>query len=86
MALDSTYARVEAILIDVLMIEDPTRVTPEARIVHDLGAESINIAEIVVAIENEFDLVVEDEAIQKASTVSALVACVAGAIASKTPS
>lgn len=68
-----TYARVEAILIDVLMIEDPTRVKPEAQIVRDLGAESINIAEIAVALENEFDITVEDEAIQKGATVMDLV-------------
>ena len=78
-----TYARVEAIMIDVLMIEDTARVKPEAQIVRDLGAESINIAEIAVAIENEFDITVEDEAIQKGATVQDLVRYVDKALAAK---
>lgn len=78
-----TYTRVEAILIDVLMIEDTARVKPEAQIVRDLGAESINIAEIAVAIENEFDITVEDEAIQKGATVQDLVRYVDKALAAR---
>lgn len=77
------YARVEAILIDVLMIEDAARVKPEAQIVRDLGAESINIAEIAVAIENEFGITVEDDAIQKGATVNDLVGYVEKSLSGK---
>lgn len=71
---DALYAKVKEILADVLMLENPDIITPEAHIVKDLGAESINIAEITIALENEFDLVLPDESLQKVSTVEALVA------------
>lgn len=70
---DALYATVKEILADVLMLEDPGIITPESHIVTDLGAESINIAEITIALENEFDLVMPDESLQKISTVQALV-------------
>jgi len=58
-------------------------VTPEAQIVRDLGAESINIAEIAVAIENEFDLEVDAASIQKGLTVAGLTSMVQEALAAK---
>lgn len=70
-------ALIVAILVDVLLIEDPATVRPEAHIVRDLGAESINIAEITVALENEFDLYIEDEQMRQVATVEALVDFVA---------
>lgn len=71
---DALYAKVKEILADVLMLEDPDRIQPTSHIVSDLGAESINIAEITIALENEFDLALPDESLQKVSTVEALVA------------
>lgn len=74
--MSSVAERVKDILVDVLMLEEPGRVVPGAHLVHDLGAESINLAEIVVALENEFGLAVRDEAMQQARTVGELVAYV----------
>ncbi|GEM_PF-1205314 len=65
--------QIVAILADVLMIEDSTTLRPDAHIVRDLGAESINIAEITVALENEFDLFIEDDQMRQVATVEALV-------------
>ncbi|MBM3271137.1 MAG: acyl carrier protein [Candidatus Sericytochromatia bacterium] len=82
---ESVAARVHAILVDVLMLEDPTRVQPDAHVVRDLGAESINLAELVVAIENEFGIDVPGEAMGQVGTVSSLCAMVEGALGQKTP-
>jgi acyl carrier protein len=67
-----TYARTVDLLADVLMIDDPATVTPEAHLVKDLGAESINFAEITVAVEDEFGLTVDGPALQQVATVQAL--------------
>ena len=72
----SIEERLSAILVDVLMLENPAVVQPDAHLIHDLGAESINVAEIVVAIENEFGVSVPDSVIQEVSTVSALQAII----------
>ena len=70
---DSVYSRVFEILSDVLSIDVPARITPESHIVQDLGAESLDIAELAVAIETEFDLELETDLIGLASTVQSLV-------------
>jgi acyl carrier protein len=70
---DSVYSRVFEILSDVLQIDVPARITPESHIVNDLGAESLDIAEIAVAIETEFDLELETDLIDLAPTVQGLV-------------
>ena len=76
-------ARIHDILVDVLMLEDPAAVTPDAHIVNDLGAESINVAEIAVAVENEFGIPVPDEMMQGVTTVAALTAAVEAALAAR---
>ncbi len=81
MSATEVYSRVEEILVDVLMLEDRTIVRPEAHVVHDLGAESINIAELVIALENEFGIEVSTDTIQQATTVESLVALVERALA-----
>lgn len=83
MPASDVYARVKDILVDVLMLEDAGAVTPDAHIVNDLGAESINVAEIAVAIENEFGIPVPDEMLAQVSTVGALVATVEAAQAGR---
>lgn len=79
----TTYSRVEEILVDVLMLEDRSIVRPGAHVVRDLGAESINIAELVIALENEFGIEVATDTVQQASTVEALVGLVDEALAAK---
>lgn len=74
-------ARVKAILVDVLMLDDDSTVTPGAHIVNDLGAESINVAEIAVAVENEFAIPVPDDMLADITTVAALTEKVEAALA-----
>lgn len=76
----TTADRVKDILIDVLMLDDPSVVTPGAHIVNDLGAESINVAEIAVAVENEFGIPVPDDMLADITTVAALTAKIEAAL------
>jgi acyl carrier protein len=47
------YGKVSATLADTLAI-DPAKILPSSRLVGDLGAESIDVLEIVYRLENEF--------------------------------
>lgn len=47
----------------------PEEVTPEASFTADLGADSLDIVELVMAFEEEFDLEIPDEDAEKMSTV-----------------
>ncbi|HEY1121427.1 MAG TPA: acyl carrier protein [Haloferula sp.] len=67
-----THERVVAIVIDQLGI-DAKAVKPESRFIEDLGADSLDTVELVMAVEEEFDVAVPDEVAEKLRTVGELV-------------
>ena len=52
---------------------DETTITMEALILEDLGADSLDIVDIAMSLEDEFDMEVPDEAIETIRTVGDLV-------------
>jgi acyl carrier protein len=68
-----TSARVTRIVAAQLGVE-PGRVTPEARFLDDLGADSLDIVELIMAFEQEFGRAIPDEAAEKMVTVGDAVA------------
>lgn len=40
---------------------DPAEVTPDADFIHDLGCDSLDVVELVMAVEEEFSLAIDDE-------------------------
>ena len=61
-------SRVKAIIADKLDVEE-TEVTPEASFTNDLGADSLDTVELIMAFEEEFDIEIPDEDAQKIKTV-----------------
>ncbi|MDX1700996.1 MAG: acyl carrier protein [Melioribacteraceae bacterium] len=61
-------AKVKEIIIDKLGVED-TQITPEASFTNDLGADSLDIVELVMGFESEFDISIPDEDAEKIGTV-----------------
>ncbi|MCC7403819.1 MAG: acyl carrier protein [Bdellovibrionales bacterium] len=49
---------------------DPERVKPEASFIDDLGADSLDIVELVMAMEEEFEIEIPDEDAEKLKTVN----------------
>ena len=64
--------RVKDVIANVLKV-DLARMTPEARFVEDLGAESIQSVELVAAFEEEFDIEMDDEESLAVKTVGTAV-------------
>jgi acyl carrier protein len=56
------------IIVDRLGV-DPNEVTPEASFIDDLGADSLDTVELVMAFEEEFDIEIPDEDAEKLTTV-----------------
>jgi acyl carrier protein len=56
--------RVKKIIVDQLGVEEET-VTPEASFVDDLGADSLDSVELVMALEEEFGVEIPDEDAEK---------------------
>jgi acyl carrier protein len=61
-------AKVKDIIINELGVE-PEKVTPDASFVEDLGADSLDTVELVMAFEEEFGMEIPDEEAEKITTV-----------------
>ena len=60
--------RVKKIIVEQLGVEED-EVTPEAHFVEDLGADSLDTVELVMALEEEFEIEIPDEDAEKILTV-----------------
>lgn len=59
---DQVYKKVVEIIGEVLDIQsDDPKMAPESRFIEDLGAESLDMAQFVMSLEDEFDKSIEDE-------------------------
>ena len=63
-----TFDRVKKIIVEQLGVEE-SEVTPEASITDDLGADSLDQVELVMAFETEFGIDIPDEEAEKIKTV-----------------
>jgi acyl carrier protein len=66
--MSETAERVKKIVVEHLGVE-PEKVTPEASFIDDLGADSLDIVELVMAFEEEFNVEIPDDAAEKITTV-----------------
>lgn len=64
----SIEVKVKEIIVQQLGV-DAEKVTAEASFVDDLGADSLDVVELVMAFEEEFDVEIPDEAAEKIATV-----------------
>ena len=69
MSQSDIFEKVKAIIVEQLSVEDPSIVIPGASFVDDLGADSLDTVELVMALEEEFDIEIPDEAAEKILTV-----------------
>ena len=64
----SVEEKVKEIIVDQLGV-DEKQVSSEASFIDDLGADSLDTVELVMALEEEFDIEIPDEDAEKISTV-----------------
>ena len=77
-----TFDRVKKIIVEQLGVEE-NEVTPEASITDDLGADSLDQVELVMAFETEFGIDIPDEEAEKIKTVGDAVQKIDNVNASK---
>ena len=70
---DNTTAKVKAIIINELGV-DPEKVINDASFVEDLGADSLDTVELVMAFEEEFTIDIPDEDAEQMRTVGEAIA------------
>ena len=62
------FEKLQAIIADVLNVPKDD-ITPESTFVDDLGADSLDIFQIIMGIEEEFDIEIDNEEAEKITTV-----------------
>lgn len=68
----STENRVKKIVVEQLGVKED-EVKPESSFIEDLGADSLDTVELVMALEEEFDIEVPDEDAESITTVQAAI-------------
>ena len=66
---EEIFEKVKKIIVEQLGVAD-TSVTMEASFIDDLGADSLDIVELIMALEEEFDMEIPDEDAEKIVSVS----------------
>ena len=74
--MSKTNETVNEIIIDKLGVED-SKITLDAKFIDDLGADSLDTVELVMAFEEEFEIEIPDEEAEKITTVQEAINFVA---------
>ncbi|MCI8655379.1 MAG: acyl carrier protein [Clostridia bacterium] len=72
MSSEEVFEKVKAIIVEQLGVTETT-VTMEASFIDDLGADSLDIVELIMALEEEFDIEIPDADAEKVVTVGDVV-------------
>ena len=72
MSSEEIFDKVKEIIVEQLGVAD-TAVTLEASFIDDLGADSLDIVELIMALEEEFDIEIPDDDAEKVVTVTDVV-------------
>ena len=73
----STEVKIKKIIEQQLGVK-PEQITPEAKFIEDLGADSLDTVELVMALEEEFGKEIPDEEAEKLTTVAAVIEYIEG--------
>jgi len=73
---EEIYEKVKEVIVDQLNVEEDD-VTEDAAFVDDLGADSLDIVELVMALEEQFGVSIPDEQAEKIKTVGDAVGFIA---------
>ena len=72
MSSEEVFEKVKAIIVEQLQVAE-NAVTEEASFIDDLGADSLDIVELIMALEEEFDIEIPDGDAEKVVTVGDVV-------------
>ncbi len=69
---DEVFEKVKKIIVEQLSVSEDT-VTKEASFIDDLGADSLDVVELIMALEEEFDMEIPDADAEKIATVNDVI-------------
>lgn len=68
----TTLEKVRELLSEQLGVK-PEKINPESRVLEDLGADSLDVVELLMSLEDEFNITVEEEDAIKLKTVNDII-------------
>ena len=71
--MDTVLEKVKEVISEQLGIEDTDSITTETTFIDDLGADSLDIVELIMALEEEFDMEITEEEAEKIKSVGDVV-------------
>ncbi len=71
--MDTVLEKVKEVISEQLDVEDVDSITTETTFIDDLGADSLDIVELIMALEEEFDMEIPDSDAEKVVTVGDVV-------------
>jgi acyl carrier protein len=78
MSQDAIFEKVKELAVAKLGIDDPDKVRPGANFADDLGADSLDVVELVMALEDTFEIEIPDEDAENITTVQDAVDYIKG--------
>ena len=67
------FEKIKTILAEQFDVEDMTTLTMDTNIADDLGADSLDVVEVLMSLEDEFEVEIPDEEIENIKTIGDLV-------------
>ena len=71
--MDTVLEKVKEVISEQLGIDDTDSITTETTFIDDLGADSLDIVELIMALEEEFDMEIAEEEAEKITSVGDVV-------------
>ena len=70
---EEIFEKVKEVIIDQLGVEDEESITMETTFIDDLGADSLDVVELIIALEEEFGMEIPETEAEKIVTVGDVV-------------
>lgn len=71
--MEEIFEKVKEVIIDQLGVEDEESITMETTFIDDLGADSLDVVELIIALEEEFGMEIPETEAEKIVTVGDVV-------------
>lgn len=71
--MEDVFEKVKEVIIDQLGIEDEESITMDTTFIDDLGADSLDVVELIIALEEEFGIEIPETEAEKVVTVGDVV-------------